>query len=119
MLIAEGFASLDDIAYVPIEELKAIEGFDETIAEELQRRASDVLLTQELLGDDIAEPAKDLLEVEGMTQQLADQLASHGIATREDLADQSVDELQELLDMDEALAGKLIMSARSHWFENE
>ncbi len=119
VLIAEGFASLEDLAYVPIEELKAIEGFDDTIAQELQRRASDVLLTQELLGDDVQMPADDLLEVEGVTPELANQLAGKGIVTREDLAEQSVDELHELFQMDEALAGKLIMSARSHWFENE
>lgn len=118
VLIAEGFASLDDVAYVPIEELKSIEGFDDAIAEELQRRASDILLTQELLDDETVLPAEDLLAVEGMTLTLANKLADQGIVTREDLAEQSVDELCELLQMDdEALAGKLIMSARAHWFE--
>lgn len=120
VLVAEGFISLEDIAYVPSEELKAIEGFDEEVAQELQRRASDVLLTQELLGgDDLQVPADDLLAVEGMTPELANQLAAHGIVTREDLAEQSVDELQELTQLDEQLAGKLIMSARSHWFAQE
>lgn len=117
VLIAEGFSSLEDVAYVPIEELKSIEGFDQAIADELQRRASDVLLTQELLEGDVVFPADDLLAVEGMTPELANQLADHGIVTREDLADQSVDDLHELLQMDETLAAKLIMSARAHWFE--
>lgn len=120
VLVAEGFASLEDIAYVPLEELKAIDGFSDEAAEELQQRASDVLLTQELLVGEGAEvPADDLLEVEGMTPELANQMAGKGIVTRDDLADQSVDELQELLQLDEDAAGKLIMSARSHWFENE
>ncbi|MCX7125727.1 MAG: transcription termination factor NusA, partial [Gammaproteobacteria bacterium] len=81
-LVAEGYTSLDEIAYVPIAELKAIEGFDDTIAEELQRRASDVLLTQELLGDNADQelPAEDLLAVEGVTPELAMQLANHGVA---------------------------------------
>ena len=118
-LVAEGYTSLDEIAYVPIAELKAIEGFDDTIAEELQRRASDVLLTQELLGDNADQelPAEDLLAVEGVTPELAMQLANHGVATRDDLAELSTDELHDMLQMDEEAAGKLIMSARAHWFE--
>src|SRR3989338_5528666 len=117
LLIAEGFATLEEIAYASLDELKAIKGL-EAAADDIQRRASDVLLTQELLGE-VEEhqlPAADLLSVEGMTAELAGQLASHGIVTREDLAEQSVDELQELVGLDKAFAGKLIMSARAHWF---
>lgn len=121
-LVQEGFTSLEEIAYVPPEEMQAVEGFDEDIAAELQRRASDVLLTQEIaseeeLGD--VKPADDLLEVEGMTEQLARQLASKGVVTREDLAEQSVDELCEAVAMDEELAAKLIMAARAYWFAEE
>ena len=118
VLVAEGFTSLEELAYVPIAELKAIEGFDDTIAEELQRRASDVLLTQELMGDNTKHklPADDLLAVSGITPELAMQLANHGIATRDDLAELSTDELYDLLQMDAEAAGKLIMSARAHWF---
>lgn len=121
VLVAEGFASLDDVAYAPLEELTAIEGFDAEVAEELQRRASDILLTQELLGGDesLQMPADDLLAVEGMTTELANQLASKGIVTREDLAEQSVDELNDILQLDEEFAAKLIMSARAHWFADE
>ena len=120
VLVAEGFTSLEELAYVPLDELKAIEEFDSETAEELQRRASDVLLTQELLGGGATHqqpPAEDLLAVEGVTPELAMQLANHGVATRDDLAELSVDELHELVQMDEATAGKLIMNARAHWFE--
>lgn len=119
VLVAEGFSSLEEIAYVPIAELKAIEGFDDNLANELQRRASDELLAQELLGGDASDqqPAEDLLGVEGVSPELAMQLASHGILTRDDLAELAVDELREISEMDEAQAGKLIMSARAHWFE--
>jgi len=111
---------LEEIAYVSIDELKSIDGFDAAIAEELQRRASDVLLTQELLGGSASSqqsPAEDLLSVEGVTPELATELAGHGVVTRDDLAELSVDELHDLLNMDAATAGKLIMSARAHWFE--
>jgi len=120
ILVAEGFTSLEEIAYVSIDELKSIDGFDAAIAEELQRRASDVLLTQELLGGSASSqqsPAEDLLSVEGVTPELATELAGHGVVTRDDLAELSVDELHDLLNMDAATAGKLIMSARAHWFE--
>ena len=120
VLVAEGFTSLEEVAYVSIDELKAIEGFNDETAEELQRLASDVLLTQELLGGGATRqqsPADDLLEVEGVTPELAMQLANHGIVSRDDLAELSVDELHELLKIDEAVAGQLIMNARAHWFE--
>ena len=117
-LVAADFATIEEIAYAPLKELTEIEGFTETIADDLQRRASDLLLTQELLGGhELTDPAEDLLSLEGMTAEIAAQLASHGIVTREDLADQSVDELNELLELDKALAGKLIMKARAHWFQ--
>lgn len=120
VLVSAGFTSLEELAYVPLDELKSIEGFDEATAEELQRRASDVLLTQELLGGGSTSqesPAEDLLTVEGVTPELAMQLASHGVITRDDLAELSTDELRDIAQMDEASAGKLIMSARAHWFE--
>ncbi|RTZ72544.1 MAG: transcription termination/antitermination protein NusA [Gammaproteobacteria bacterium] len=120
ILAQEGFTSVEEIAYVPEEELLAIEEFDEDIVEELCNRASDALLTkaiakEEALSD--AEPAEDLLNMEGMTEELAHQLASQGIVTMEDLAEQSVDELMELEGMDEKRAGELIMTARAPWFE--
>lgn len=120
VLAQEGFTSLEEVAYVPLEELQAIEGFDADIAEELQRRAADILLTQEIASEETlsnAEPAADLLEVEGVDEPLARQLASCGIVTREDLAEQSVDELTESVKISDEIAAKIIMAARAHWFE--
>ncbi len=122
VLVAEGFTSLEEIAYVPAEELLEVDGFDDDIVEELQRRASDVLLTQEIASEEEKadlKPADDLYEVEGMTKELAFQCVGAGIVTREDLADQSVDELVEVMSVDDELAAKLIMSARAPWFEKE
>ncbi len=120
ILAQEGFTTVDEIAFVPEDELLAIEEFDEDIVAELRSRASDALLTnaiakEENLSD--AEPAEDLLNMEGMTEDLAHQLASVGVITMEDLAEQSVDELMELEGMDEKRAGELIMTARAPWFE--
>ncbi len=121
LLVQEGFTSLEEIAYVPKEELQGIEGFDQDIVGELQRRASDVLLTQEIAHQEElnVEPNKDLFEVEGVTETLARQLASKGIVTRDDLAEQSIEELQALIEINDAEAAKLIMSARAHWFAEE
>lgn len=120
VLVSEGFTSLEEVAYVPKEEMLAIEEFDEDIVDELQHRASDILLTQEIASEEKmseAEPAKDLINIEGMTKPLAYRLASEGIVTREDLAEQSVDDLVEAVEIDPEFAGKLIMAARAHWFE--
>lgn len=119
VLVEEGFTTLEEIAYVPLEEMVAIEGFDEDIAEELRARAKDALLTQALASEeklDSAEPAQDLLEMEGMDKQLAFQLASRGVATMDDLAELAVDELLDIDGMDESRAGALIMKAREPWF---
>lgn len=121
-LVQEGFSSVEEVAYVPAEELSTIEGFDEDLSHELQRRASDVLLIQEIASEEkISEhqPAKDLLALDGMTNKLAYALAKNGIITRENLADLAVDDLVETVDIDEATAAKIIMAARAHWFEKE
>ncbi len=119
-LVAEGFTSVEEVAYIPFEELSVVDGFDQDIAAELQRRASDVLLTQEIAkqeGIEPGEPEEDLLAVEGVTPVLANQLAVQGVTCREDLAELAVDELTEILQIDDELAAKLIMAARAHWFE--
>lgn len=121
VLVAEGFTTIEDVAYVPLEEMAAIDGFDDDIAEELQRRAGDVLLTQEIASEEEishAAPDEDLLNLEGMTSKLAHQLASKGIVTREDLAEQAVDDLIEVVDLEPEAAAELIMKARAHWFED-
>ena len=120
ILVQEGFTNIEEIAYVDDAEMASIEEFDQEIVEELRNRAKDALLTraiakEEVLGD--IEPAEDLLNMDGMERSLAYQLASRGVVTMEDLAEQSIDELMEIDDMDEERAGQLIMTARAPWFE--
>ncbi len=119
VLVDEGFTSLEEVAYVPLEEMLGIEGFDEEIAGELRARAKDALLTQALASEEQlenAEPAEDLLTMEGMDKHLAYLLASRGVISMEDLAEQSVDELLDIEGLDEERAAALIMKAREPWF---
>ncbi len=122
ILVQEGFSTIEEVAYVPASELLEIEEFDEDIVTELRNRARDVLLTRAIVQEekiDEAEPAEDLLSLEGMDKGLAFVLASKGVVTREDLAELATDDLLELNDMDHELAAALIMKARAHWFEAE
>ncbi len=122
ILAQEGFSSVEEVAYVPPKELVEVEEFDEEIVEELRARARDVLLTTALATEEKyadAEPSADLLNMEGMDKDLAFELACRGIATMEDLAEQSVDELLEIEGLDSDRAGALIMAARAPWFEND
>ncbi|MES9874079.1 MAG: transcription termination factor NusA [Candidatus Sedimenticola sp. 20ELBAFRAG] len=122
ILVQEGFSSLDEIAYVPIAEMLEIEEFDQDIVEALRSRAKEVLLTQAIAKEEVlsnAEPAEDLLTMEGMERGLAFTLAGKGVVTMEDLAEQAVDELMEIDGMDEEKAAKLIMTARAPWFADE
>jgi N utilization substance protein A len=120
ILVQEGFSTIEEVAYVPTSELASIEEFDEQMIKELRNRARDVLLTQAIASEEeieSSEPAADLLEMDGMDEELAHVLASHGIVTREDLAEQAVDDLTEIEGMEAARAAELIMTARKHWFE--
>lgn len=120
ILVDEGFTSLEEIAYVPMEEMLEIDGFDEDIVNELRSRAKDRLLTKAIANEEKleeAQPADDLLNMEGMDRALAFQLAAQGIISMEDLAEQSVDDLLNIDGIDEARAGALIMAARAPWFE--
>lgn len=119
LLVAHGFSSLEEVAYVPKEELLAIEEFDEEIVEELRNRANDKLLTMALSsGKGLSgTPDESLLNMDGMTEDLANKLASKGITTMEELAEQSVDELMEVDGITEEKAGALIMKAREPWFQ--
>lgn len=122
VLVEEGFSTLEEVAYVPLEEMAGIEGFDEEIAEELRARAKDALLTKALASEEElskAVPAEDLLTMDGMDQTLAHKLASKGIVTMEDLAEQAVDDLLELEEMEPERAAELIMTARAPWFEDD
>jgi N utilization substance protein A len=123
ILAQEGFSNLEEVAYVPEQEMLDIEEFDADIVAELRSRARDVLLTKAIANEEqleSAEPAQDLLEMEGMTQTLALTLASKGIATLDDLAEQSVDELMDIDGIEtEEQAAALIMKARESWFADE
>jgi N utilization substance protein A len=118
ILVQEGFTVIEEVAYVPAAEMVEIEEFDQDIVGELQARARDVLLTKAIAREETeGELDKDLLEVAGMTLELAQLLASHGITTRERLADHSVDELVEAVGLEPGQAGELIMAARAAWFD--
>ncbi|MGA7799546.1 MAG: transcription termination factor NusA [Gammaproteobacteria bacterium] len=122
ILVQEGFSSIEEVAYVPTHELLAVEEFDEDIVEELRGRARDVLLTKAIVSEEKfggAEPAADLLEMEGMDRELAYTLAGRGVITREDLAEQAVDDLLDIEGMAEDRAASLIMTARAPWFADE
>ena len=119
VLVEEGFASLEEVAYVPLEEMTAIDGFDEDIAEELRSRAKDALLTREIASEEQlgeTEPAEDLLTMDGMDRHLAFLLASRGIVTMEDLAEQAIEDIVDIEGLDEKRAGELILTARAPWF---
>lgn len=120
VLLEEGFTTLEEIAYVPLDEMLAIEGFDQEIVEELRSRARNVLTTQALADEATRiaeEPHEDLLSMEGMTTKLAYDLAAIGIVSMEDLAEQAVDDLMDIESMTAELAGEIIMTARAPWFE--
>ncbi len=120
ILVQEGFSTIEEIAYVPQAELSAIEEFDGDMVGELRNRARDVLLTQAIATEETLEdqlPADDLLLLEGMKPDLALALARRGVRTREDLADQAVDDILDIEGLEAEEAGALIMTARAPWFE--
>ncbi len=117
ILIAEGFTSLEEVAYVPLQEMLEIESFDEDTVTELRNRAKDALLTMEIAKEeDVEQVSQDLRDLEGMSADLIAKLAVQGVHTRDDLADLAVDELTEMSGLDDAAARALIMKAREHWF---
>ena len=120
ILIDEGFTSLEEIAYVPLNEMLEIEAFDEDTVNELRERARNALLTQALATEEkLNETADDLLSLEGMDRELAVKLAEANVRTRDDLAELAVDELIEITELDEERAKALILKAREHWFVEE
>jgi N utilization substance protein A len=117
ILIAEGFTSLEEVAYVPLQEMLEIEAFDEDTVNELRTRAKDALLTMEIAREEkVDDVSQDLRDLEGLTPDLIGKLSDAGIHTRDDLADLAVDELTEMTGMDDDQAKALIMKAREHWF---
>ncbi|TVP88401.1 MAG: transcription termination/antitermination protein NusA, partial [Thioalkalivibrio sp.] len=119
ILVQEGFTTLDEVAYVDEQELLGIEEFDADIVAELRSRAGDALLTRAIAAEEElegAQPADDLVNMEGMTPALANKLAAHGICSMEDLAEQAVDDVVEATGIDAEQAAELIMTARAPWF---
>jgi N utilization substance protein A len=118
ILINEGFSTLEEVAYVPLNEMLQIEAFDEKTVQELRERARNVLLTEAIVAEEqLGDIAEDLLALEGMDKPLAGKLVAGGIKTRDDLADLAIDELTEMTGIDAERAGQLITTARAHWFE--
>ncbi len=114
VLVQEGFATLEEVAYVPLAEMLEIESFDEDTVNELRSRARDALLTDAIVHEEEMESAAaDLISVAGMDEDTAAQLTAQGVSTAADLADLAVDELMELVGMDEERAKALIMTARA------
>ena len=120
ILIEEGFTNLEEVAYVPLQEMLDIEAFDEDTVNELRARAKDALLTLEIAREEKVEAvAEDLRGLEGMNAELLAALAEAGVRTRDDLADLAVDELTDITGQTEDEARALIMKAREHWFSDE
>ena len=117
ILVEEGFSSLEEVAYVPINEMLEIQAFDEETVNELRSRARNALLTQAIVSEEkIEHDLEDLLQLEGMDADTARNLANHGIGTREDLAELATDDLVEMTGIDTERAKQLIMTARAPWF---
>ncbi|RDX35355.1 transcription termination/antitermination protein NusA [Kangiella sp. HD9-110m-PIT-SAG06] len=122
ILVQEGFTTLEEVAYVPQSEMLEIEGFDEDLIDALKSRAKDILLTKAIASEEQLEknePAEDLLNMDGMDRHLAYVLASRGVITMENLAEQSVDDLTDIEELDDERAAQLIMTARAPWFEDQ
>ena len=118
ILIEEGFSTLEEVAYVPLQEMLEIESFDETTVQELRDRARNVLLTEAIATEEqIDDVADDLISLEGMDKTLVAKLAGSGVKTLDDLADLAIDELTEMTGIDAERAKQLITTARAHWFE--
>ena len=118
ILVQEGFNTLEEVAYVPLEEMLEIEAFDEATVNELRSRARNTLLTQAIVNEEQVEHnIEDLLKIEGMDEETARMLAGKGVGTQDDLADLDADELVELTGMENDRANQLIMTARAPWFE--
>ena len=117
ILVQEGFSTLEEVAYVPLEEMQAIESFDESTVDELRSRARNALLTEAIANEEQVEHnIEDLLKIEGMDEETARALAGKGVGTQEQLADLDGDELMEITGMDAERANQLIMTARAPWF---
>jgi N utilization substance protein A len=119
LLVEEGFSSVDEVAYVPLDEMRAIDELDEETIAMLRERANDVLLTRAIATEEVDEVGgMSLASLTGMDTALVEALAERGVSTLEDLADLAVDDLMEIEGMDEERAARLIMQAREPLFAN-
>lgn len=117
ILVDEGFSSLEEVAYVPLNEMLEIEAFDEETVIELRSRAKDALLTMEIAqADSVSKVSQDLRDLDGLTPELVAKLVTGGVTTRDDLADLAIDELTDLTGQSPEQARALILKAREHWF---
>lgn len=122
VLVEVGLSNIEEIAYIPVDEMLEIEGFDEELVEALRSRAKDALLIKAIASEEkieTSEPSAELLAMEGMDETLAHELAAKGIVTLDDLAEQSIDDIIDFTGMNEDRAGKLIMKARESWFAED
>ena len=119
ILIDEGFSGLEEVAYVPLQELLEIEAFDEETVNELRTRARNALLTEAIAQEERVKTAQDLFEIEGLSEEHIAALAEHEILTLDDLGELSADELSELTGLDNEAASDIIMRARAHWFDDD
>lgn len=120
VLVQEGFVTLEEIAYVPVSEILAIEGFDEELVSQLRNRARDAILTLAIESEEQLEKVEeDLKSLAGVDQEMLRDLAQSGITTRDDLAELSIDELIEITGVSAEAAKTIILDARSHWFTEE
>ncbi len=122
ILVEVGLSNVEEIAYIPIEEMLEIDGFDQELVEALRSRAKDAVLINAIASEEAIEtsvPSKELLEMEGISDALAHEMAAKGIISMDDLAEQAIDDLMGFSEMNEELAGKLIMKAREPWFADE
>ncbi|MDX8126352.1 transcription termination factor NusA [Methylomonas sp. OY6] len=122
ILVDVGLNNIEEIAYIPVDEMLEIEGFDEELVEALRTRAKDALLISAIASEEKIEtavPSEELLSMDGMDEELAHQMAAKGIVTLDDLAEQAIDDIIEFTGMTEERAGKLIMKARESWFAED
>jgi len=122
ILVDVGLNNIEEIAYIPVDEMLEIEGFDEELVEALRTRAKDALLISAIASEEKIEtavPSEELMAMEGMDEELAHQMAAKGIVTLDDLAEQAIDDIIEFTGMTEERAGKLIMKARESWFAED
>ena len=120
LLYNEGFTGLEQIAYVPVQEMLDVEGLDEETVHELRTRAKDALLTMAIAKEESVEAvSQDLRDLEGLDAAMIAKLAESGVHTRDDLADLATDELSEITGQQADEASALIMKAREHWFAQD